>query len=512
MKSICSGQSLIIILLGSPGREVTIATIPRWKCLGMGAFSPSSSHSSPPGVRRPPLRPPLWSASRRRGPSRRSLDRDLDGDGSSRLRPPPPLPRRALYPPVPPCRLRSPSPLRPVRPFLSCGGLRPRLPRPSPRTSEPPNLGSLGPAPALSCWDRLCPSLGPALSHLMGSSNLSSLPLRPIPGPRFRLLGSSWDPRSQCRSLPVGLTLSDLSRSYLCRPSPPFSLARRDISLSRRNVSLSSSAALSSNLLRSAASASCSQTSGLFFRAALSSPVGRPTSPSRERPTRFAVLFAVSSPKHLSLLFSTSANRFRSSLPLGGAAWGRSSPYGTAPLVAVGVTSSPSRRPLVRSSPIPNSSSSGRRRRRLSFSPRPAPSPRSLSSSLPSIVASSPLVSSALLWLSALAARCRWAAASCTRRLVSPRCCPSRSGAAGGSPRCVLGGSEGCRCWRARPNYRLEPVLARSVFTHAAAAQSPRAFRCGVVAPCTPFCQLRAVVRSKLQCLCALQIRMGSDG
>ena len=231
----------------------------------------------------------------------------------------------------------------------------------------------------------------------MGSSNLSSLPLRPIPGPRFRLLGSSWNPRSQCRSLPVGLTLSDLSRSYLCRPSPPFSLARRDISLSRRNVSLSSSAAFSSNLLRSAASASCSQTSGLFFRAALSSPVGRPTSPSRERPTRFAVLFAVSSPKHLSLLFSTSANRFRSSLPLGGAAWGRSSPYGTAPLVAVGVTSSPSRRPLVGSSPIPNASSRVRRCRRLLFSSRPAPSPRSLSSPFAFLIASLPLVSSAML-------------------------------------------------------------------------------------------------------------------
>ena len=83
------------------------------------------------------------------------------------------------------------------------------------------------------------------------------------------------------------------------------------------------------------------------------------------------------------------------------------------------------------------------------FSSRPAPSPRSLSSSLSSIVASSPLVSSAMLWLSALAARCRWAAASCTTRLVSPRSCPPRSGCAGGSPRCPLGGSECCRCWRA---------------------------------------------------------------
>ena len=287
------------------------------------------------------------------------------------------------------------------------------------------------------------------MSHLMGSSNLSSLPLRPIPGPRFRLLGSSWDPRSQCRSLPVGLTLSDLSRSYLCRPSPPFSLARRDISLSRRNVSLSSSAALSSSLLRSAASASCSQTSGLFPRAVPPPPDDRSASLSRERPSRFADLFAVRSPKHLSLLFSTSANRFRSSLLLGGAAWGSSSPFGAAPLVAVGVTSSPSRRPLVGPSPIPNASSRVRRCRRLSFSSRPAPSPRTLSSPFAFLIALLSLVSSAMLWFSALAARCRWAAASCTTRLVSPRSCPPRSGCAGGSPRCPLGGSECCRCWRA---------------------------------------------------------------
>ncbi len=117
--------------------------------------------------------------------------------------------------------------------------------------------------------------------------------------------------------------------------------------------------------------------------------------------------------------------------------------------MAVCVTSPPSRRPLVGSSPIPNASSRVRWCRRLLFSSRPAPSPRSLSSSLSSIIASSPLVSSAMSWLSALAARCRWAAASCTRRLVSPRCCPSRAGSAGGSLRCVLGGSEGCRCWRA---------------------------------------------------------------
>ena len=231
----------------------------------------------------------------------------------------------------------------------------------------------------------------------------------------------------------------------MCRPSPSLSLARSNVS----NVLLSSSANFSFSFLSSAARASLRPSPGPFSRAAPSPPVGRSGSLSRERPSRFADLFAVISLKHLSLLSSTSANRFRSSLLLGGAAWGSSSPFGTAPLVAVGVTSSPSRRPLAGSSPIPNASSSRRRCRRLSFSWRPAPSPLSLSLSPSSIVASSPFVSSAMLWSSALAARCRWAAVSCAARLTSSRGCPFRSGPAGGSPRWLFGGTEGCRCRRA---------------------------------------------------------------
>jgi hypothetical protein len=88
------------------------------------------------------------------------------------------------------------------------------------------------------------------------------------------------------------------------------------------------------------------------------------------------------------------------------------------------------------------------------------------------------------------AARCVWGAPG------------GRRGASSGGPRAAAAG--------ARPSCRPELVLARSVIVHATAAQSPRAFRCGVVAPCTPSCQLRAVVRSKLQCLCALQIRMAA--
>ena len=108
--------------------------------------------------------------------------------------------------------------------------------------------------------------------------------------------------------------------------------------------------------------------------------------------------------------------------------------------------------------------------------------------------------------LSALAARCRWAAVSCAARLTSSRGCPFRSGPAGGSPRWLFGGTEGCRCRRASELPPRTGFGAKCDYSRCRCSLAARFSLRGRV----PVCSLLSTARSRARQI-AVSVRSGPE-